>query len=274
VCDLQRAFRDFHRNRPRNSMLPVQGPRDEGVDGAGDAPGEGIPAADEEPVGVGGGMDEQMPLLPPGPLAALRARPAELRVPPGEARHVRIVALDAVGRTVQDTVTFRWRTEGPVGEVTRDDPPVRAAGTVRLRLDAAPDYADGAVHVSASAGTGEASIAIPVFLTDDDRKSGADEGIPEPALIDAPGERWRSRMFEGAWQVNSAHRDFTSLADRPAVKLRYLAMLFAKEVVLHDVQDPRLAAPLEQLVEIAVYADQKLAARRKRVARRGRGQEA
>lgn len=273
VRDLQRAFRDFHRNRPRYSMLPVQAPKDAGEDGAGDAPGSGIPAGDEDGERDAGGADEQLPLLPPGPLAALRARPGVLRVPPGETRHVRIAAVDASGRAVEEVVSFRWITDGAIGEVTADDPPVRAAGTVRLRLDAASDYADGALHVFASAASGEAQLEIPVFLTDEDRASGADEGIPEPALVDAPGERWRSRMLEGAWQVNSAHRDFTSLAERPAVKLRYLAMLFAKEVVLHDVQDPRLAAPLEQLVEIAVYADRKLATGRKRAVRRERGPE-
>ncbi len=50
---------------------------------------------------------------------------------------------------------------------------------------------------------------------------------------------------------------------RPALKLRYLAMLFAKEVVLRSSQDPRLELPLEPLVEVAAYADRQLS--------RGRG---
>jgi hypothetical protein len=48
------------------------------------------------------------------------------------------------------------------------------------------------------------------------------------------------------------------------VDLRYLAMLFAKEVVLRSTLDPRLERPLEQLVEIAAYADRNLAARGRR----------
>ncbi len=35
IRDLQRAFRDFYRQRPRYAMLPVQGDRDEGT-GSGD----------------------------------------------------------------------------------------------------------------------------------------------------------------------------------------------------------------------------------------------
>ncbi|HUP24609.1 MAG TPA: hypothetical protein VNB06_16910 [Thermoanaerobaculia bacterium] len=46
----------------------------------------------------------------------------------------------------------------------------------------------------------------------------------------------------------------TGLVDFPA-----LALLFAKEDVLRNTQDPRLEKPLEQLAEIAAYADRSLA---------------
>ena len=69
-------------------------------------------------------------------------------------------------------------------------------------------------------------------------------------------------MVDGKWHVNSGHRDFQDVIDRPSLKLRYLAMLFAKEVVLRSHQDPRLEAPLEQLVEVAGYADRNLAAKK------------
>jgi len=91
---------------------------------------------------------------------------------------------------------------------------------------------------------------------------GADEGIPEPELIDQPGAPWRSRIWEGRWQVNTGHPDYQSIADRPALKLRYLALLFAKEVVLRSSQDARIESPLEQLVEVASYADRKLSDRK------------
>ena len=89
--------------------------------------------------------------------------------------------------------------------------------------------------------------------------SNGSEGIPEPEFVDLPGERWRSRMLEGHWQLNSGHREYREIAGRPALKLRYLAMLFAKEVVLKSHQDPRLEQPLEQLVEVAAYADRNFA---------------
>lgn len=39
-------------------------------------------------------------------------------------------------------------------------------------------------------------------------------------------------------------------------------MLFAQEVVLRSSHDPRLELPLEQLVEVAAYADRQLSGRR------------
>ena len=92
--------------------------------------------------------------------------------------------------------------------------------------------------------------------------AGSSEGIPEPELADQPAAPWRSRIVEGRWQVNSGHPDYREIANRPALKLRYLALLFAKEIVLRSSQDPRLEGPLEQLVEVAAYANRKLSDRR------------
>ena len=95
--------------------------------------------------------------------------------------------------------------------------------------------------------------------------------LPEPELVDEPGARWRSRITGGAWQVNSGHLEFRAIAGRPGLKLRYLALLFAKEIVVRSTQDPRLDVPLEQLVEVATYADLKLGERRPGRRRRGAG---
>jgi hypothetical protein len=130
-------------------------------------------------------------------------------------------------------------------------------------LSAVSDPRDGWLHVTAVAPSGSAVVEIPVSVTDD-IPGRSNEGVPDPELVDAPGERWRSRLLEGRWQVNSGHADFRAVEDRPALKLRYLAMLFAKEVVANDHGDPRFVEPLEQLVEVAAYADRRLARRGRR----------
>jgi hypothetical protein len=105
---------------------------------------------------------------------------------------------------------------------------------------------------------------VPVEVVEEIPTSRTPEGIPEPEFLDQPGAAWRSRMEDKRWQVNSGHRDYRALLDRPQLKLRYLAMLFAKEVVLRSHQDPRLEEPLEQLIEVAAFADRNLPGRGRR----------
>jgi len=71
-------------------------------------------------------------------------------------------------------------------------------------------------------------------------------------------------MQDGRWQVNAGHHDFRVVADRPPLKPRNLALLFAKEIVLRSHQDPRLEEPLEQIAAIAAYADVRLWTRGRR----------
>jgi hypothetical protein len=264
IKNLQRAFRGFYRQRPRYSLLPVEGGRDREA-GPEAAPGrvaEGEPPAEDEE-----GLDRDSApvaeLFPPGPLAEVRLTPAPLKVECGGQRGARARALDAGGRPIEEAVTYRWRLDGPVGRLkVRVDPS-------RVLLTAGDQPASGSLGVLAEAGGREARTEIAVEVLEELPSGRSDEGIPEPELVNLPGAPWRSRIAEGRWQVNAGHREYRTLADRPALKLRYLAMLFAKEVVLRSSQDPRLELPLEQLVEVAAYADRQLS--RGRGGRRSKG---
>jgi hypothetical protein len=114
----------------------------------------------------------------------------------------------------------------------------------------------GRERATGNGASAEAPVAVVELLP-----SSTGEGIPEPELVDAPGASWRSRLHQGRWQVNSGHPDYRASSARPAMKLRYLALLFAKEIVLRSSQDPRLEDPLEQVVEVAAYADRRLSER-------------
>jgi len=254
IKNLQRAFRGFYRQRPRYSLLPVESGRDREAGPEAAPPGQvatGEPPAEDED-----GFDHDSPqvaeLFPPGLLAEVRLTPAPLKVECGGERSARARAVDAGGRPLEEPVTYRWRLDGPVGRLkVRADPS-------RVLLTAGDQPASGSLGVLAQAGGHEARTEIAVEVVDELPSGRSDEGIPEPELVDLPGASWRSRIVDGRWQVNAGHREYRTLADRPALKLRYLAMLFAKEVVLRSSQDPRLELPLEQLVEVAAYADRHL----------------
>jgi hypothetical protein len=254
IRDLQRAFRDFYRKRPSYTMLPTE-KKTEGPGAEGAGPGE-TPAA--EPADADAAPDESgadtAELFPPGPLATVSISPMRVVVEAGGEKLVRADVRDAAGRKIQEGVDLAWELWGPVGTV-RNDP-----GRVSLTASDSPGEGILSVHAKERATGSEASAAAPVEIVEI-LPSSANEGIPEPELVDASSASWRSRLHDGRWQVNSGHTDYRSSSSRPATKLRYLALLFAKEVVLRSSQDPRLEEPLEQVVEVAAYADRKISER-------------
>ena len=319
IRDLQRAFRDFYRQRPRFAMLPVHEEKDQtlgpGEDGSSRGNAERASATTGAAADRGEGepdlletelaLPDTMPLLPPGPLASLRVAPARIRVERSATKRVRAAGLDATGRPVEETLEFMWRLEGAVGGL-RQAPGERAApagprmmaaddaaqtsleetlaaprptpqlttigtaGRSEVLFEAASDPGEGKLLVVARADGWEVAAEVPVEVVEEIPDARPAEGVPEPEFVNQPGAQWRSRMQEGRWQVNASHRDYLAVAERPPLKLRYLAMLFAKEIVLRSHQDPRFEMPLEQLVEVAIFADVSLASR-VRPGRRGRG---
>jgi hypothetical protein len=270
IRDLQRAFRDFYRSRPRYTMLPTEtktpGAEDaEGSVGALPGPPAQEETGEQETYAPDSG-ETPSELFPPEPLESVEIAPKRIVLERNASRSVQARARDATGRPIHEGIDYTWELWGDLGELA----PLEGQ---RTTLSARGEPGEGilSVHARESATGREASAAAPVEVVELAASSGH-EGIPEPELVDAPGARWRSRLLDERWQVNTGHADYKACADKPALKLRYLAMLFAKEVVLRSSQDPRLDEPLEQMVEVAAYADRRLAERPPR-GRRGAGQK-
>ena len=273
IRDLQRAYRDFFRQRPRFQTLPVRATEDDrGQAGGGVAadarhgesvsdavPGEGEVAdrgtsAPTSNRRAGAVVD----LLPPGPPVEARIMPSPVVLECNAERIVRAVALDAAGHQVIEDLEHTWalvpRELGGLATIEGASDRVRVFGGERpMSGTLSVEVGQGGVRVRA-----EATLEVVEGLA----RGPSGEGIPEPELVHQAASTWRSRMVEGRWQVNSGHRDFRAVAERPAIKLRYLAMLFAKEVVLRSASDPRLEEPLEQLVEVAAYGDRNITGKR------------
>ena len=175
-------------------------------------------------------------LFPPGPLASATITPKRVIVGLDGETKARANALDADGKVITDGVIFSWELWGHVGYLRDSTEPAELARVISFV--AGESVAEGilSVLVKATDGDREASAAVPVEVVDT-LPTGSDEG---------------------RWQVNIGHADYKSSSARPALKLRYLAMLFAKEIVLRSSQDPRLDEPLEQVIEVAAYADRQL----------------
>jgi hypothetical protein len=219
----------------------------------------GLSGADAEALGPGHDEDdvETLPppdLLPAGPLAAISVRPGALRLLPGTARELRVRGLDASGRPIGSAIVFEARPR--VAALVIVEPAASEDG--RFRVTAAAALGTTAVDIEARSGSSHAACSVAVAIVEDLGRGRSDEGIPEPEFVEQLGARWRSRMEGERWQVNTGHPDYREVAERPKLKLSYLSMLFAKEVVLRSNQDPRFEGPLEQLVEVAAYAERRM----------------
>ncbi len=186
----------------------------------------------------------------------MRLTPSRVRIVCDTSRPLRAEGVDPAGRTIENGLDFEWTVDARVGALTVSD----SASSCAI-FTAGSEPAEGVISVVAHCGGLTALGEVPVEVLDEIIAGRSGEGIPEPEFVNQPGAPWRSRMLEERWQINAGHRDYRAVADRPTLKLRYLAMLFAKEIVVRSHQDPRLEKPLEQMAEIISYADQRLAAR-------------
>lgn len=274
--DLRRAFRELLRAKPRYQM--PHAPSDARVPGA---PAEPIASdsdsttdAQATPRGVARSerlheqpeeasspppQSSQLSLLPPGPLQQLRIVPQRARLAIHSLRVFRVEVLDVTGRACAGEVSITWVLDGLPGcslEVEHGD----RNATLRV----ADQLASGLLRATATQAATRIDATAEIEIVESIDRSASLEGIPAPVLIEDRHGAWRSRWSDERWEVNAGHADYLASAGKPMLRLRYLASLFAKEVVLKSSGDPRLERALEQLIEVIAFADRSLSRPAKR----------
>jgi hypothetical protein len=244
VQKLARAFRHLAREAPEYDFLAVRGRERTG--GPTVAPGTESGIIDSGPPE----SVEPTPLLPPGPLARVEIVPARARVERLGERRLRARATDADGARVAG-VACTWSIAAGPGAIEVGRPTeivfraTDATGTAIVRVVARKDGREA---------TAEASVEVV-----DELEGGAPRaGVPEPTFATEPRGDWRSRVVEGRWEVNAAHRDYLSVEGSPRRKLRYLAALLAKEIVVHSFPLPQGGMLLERLVSVLTMTERRL----------------
>ncbi len=193
-----------------------------------------------------------------GPLHSVRISPASSVVRVGETRTLRALARDRSGHSIESDVLFNWRIvngggtfSSSAGEFTNYVAP-EEPGLVRVAVSATQEQtvceAEGLLTIVDS--------LIPEFRERPDTR----HGLPGYTFEHAPGQLWRSRFDteQNLIVVNSGHRDFIFAARTKSLKLKYIARLFAKEMVCRNF--PGLPAPLllERLIELSLYTEEHL----------------
>jgi hypothetical protein len=71
---------------------------------------------------------------------------------------------------------------------------------------------------------------------------------------------WRSRYDaeQNVIVINNGHRDFVYASRSSAMKLRYIARLFAKELVIRNFPGQPAGDLLERMVELSLYTEEHL----------------
>ncbi len=193
-----------------------------------------------------------------GPLFSVRISPAGCTLAVGRSRTFRAVARDRSRHAVQENLIFAWRILEGQGRI--EDP------SAEFATYHAPDE-PGLMRIGVAAAQGPIACEAEALITVTDSllpeakdRTVPRQGLPGYTFEHAPGQLWRSRFDaeQNLIVVNSGHRDFVFAAKTKALKLRYIARLFAKEMVLRNF--PGLSGPklLERLIELSLYTEEHL----------------
>ena len=193
-----------------------------------------------------------------GPLFSVRVAPASCVVRVNESRTLCAVPRDRSRHTVEHDLRYRW--EILEGEGRLDN----VAGEI-VTFHAAPE--PGLVRIRATVTQGEIECAGEAMVTVTDsllpepkEPSATRQGLPGYTFQRAPGELWRSRYDaeQNVVVINNGHRDFVFAARNRALKLRYIARLYAKELVYKNFPGYAPEQLLERMIELSLYTEEHL----------------
>jgi hypothetical protein len=245
LSDLRGAFEEISRRRPGLALLPVRR-----------AEPEAAPARAAESTRS---RRSQAGLLPPGPFTEIVLTPDPLVLPRGGSVGVHASARDAMGHPVDEAVAIRWSTTGAFSTVVPSD--ADALGAI---LTAGESPGRGLLRATARSGGREVEAVIELEILANAISRDGRSGIPDPVWVYDDAGDWRSRVVDGRFEVNTSHPDCRA-ADTTSAKLRYLSLLLAKEIALHNAG---FGASCEEVLDVAVglaaAADRSIAERGRR----------
>ena len=223
------------------------------------------------PTGRGAELGAEEPAFSPGtqrqffdyagPLFSVIISPASSTTPVNERRKFRALPRDRARRRVEEDLRFAWELtegEGMLASTVDQEIEFLAPGTPglsRLKVTVAQREvictAEALVTVT---DTLEPSVGAAIINA---------RGLPGYTFERAAGELWRSRYDteRNVIVVNNGHRDFVFATGNRALQLRYLVRLYVKELVLRNFAGVSPEQLLERMIELSLYAEEKLKTR-------------
>lgn len=199
-----------------------------------------------------------------GPLYRVEIRPGRATVQVSGEQRLSAIAQDRSRRAIEDGgVQFSWSVaqgsgalESDRGEFATYRAPAEPELAI-IRVFAIQEGAEGSTQTA----EGEAMVTVTAELIRNQAgKRASGKGLPGYTFTYLPGELWRSRYSEtdALITINSGHPDFVHAVRQQRTKLRYVARLYAKEIVLSNFPGASREDLLERLVELTLYMDENL----------------
>jgi len=191
-----------------------------------------------------GGSRRKEIRLSRGPLDSLEINPRLAQLSPGESKQFHARAFDPSGALIPVGVEYAWRLHSDLGTLTGEGP----EGT----LSAGEFEGDGRLTVLARQQnvTKEAEAGFLILKV---KKAARERQLPFLEAVHRPDEGWRSRWVESrnVIEYNSGHPNY--LASKQSGKkalFRYISLLVAKQLVLHNFSGKPDVLLLERMVEV------------------------
>ncbi|MGH8138666.1 MAG: ATP-binding protein [Steroidobacteraceae bacterium] len=195
-----------------------------------------------------------------GPLFSVVIAPASSTTPVNERRRFRALPRDRSRRRVEQELKFTWEVIEGGGSLT---------STADQEIEYLAPGTPGLSRLKVTATQREVTCTAEALVTVTDSLETAmstgtavvnTRGLPGYTFERAAGELWRSRFDaeRNVIVVNSGHRDFVFATKNRALQLRYLVRLYVKELVLRNFTGISAEQLLERMVELSLYAEEKL----------------
>ncbi|MCK5674107.1 MAG: ATP-binding protein [Spirochaetales bacterium] len=198
----------------------------------------------------------------PGSLYSAIISPSSVVIGVGDKKKLKIIARDKSKRQLDSGYSVKWYVEEGEGVIDNpekefvqftatDEPGIISVGAIVTQDDREC--------------LAECIITVTKELINKDKSTGSSNGISKKGLPGytfqkAPGELWRSR-FDTATSliiINNGHADFIYASKSKTRKLRYVAKLFTKELVLSNFPEASRGDLLERMIELQMYMEENL----------------
>ena len=180
-----------------------------------------------------------------GILETVSISPRVATLNPGERKVFTVRAFDARGAVIPIEVDYIWQVPGKLASIEPEDS--------RATLEAGPAEGEGKIVVLAHKENKRARAEARFTISKASKKVGS-RRLPHPEPISRHGEQWRSRYVSArnVIEYNTSHPNYTAANERGTKsRIRYIALLIAKELVLQNFRGMIKEGPLlERMVEV------------------------